>query len=367
VAPRSPTELRLAAIFQQLLGLTTISINDNFFDLGGHSLMAVKLMAAIEREFGRRLPLMRLFDSPTVERLAAILDTPAATNTEWDSLVPIRYSAGKPTLFLIHGAGGNVLLYRELAQAMGMDFSVYGFQSQGLDRRARPYRRVEDMAAHYVRELRAFQPEGPYHLGGYCMGGTIAYEMARVLRQDGAKVGLVALLDTYNMSTVKLISRRGRFSALRQKVGFHASNLAQLGGRDLAGYLAEKLRMAFEAGRSRITTSLNRLRPAASGTPEETGAEVFIQKINHVAGWEFVPRPFSGHITVFRPQKNYDFFPDPRMGWSELVRDELEIVEMPVNPHAMLIEPCATKLAAELRRRIQQKESAHPGSGTERR
>jgi hypothetical protein len=148
------------------------------------------------------------------------------------------------------------------------------------------------------------------------------------------------------------VEKGGRFSFLRQKVGFHLSNLSQLGTRELFGYIGEKLRMAEEAGKSRLAASLKSLKDAVNGAAEEAGAEAFIQEINHEAGWNFVPTPFAGRITVFRPRKNYDFFPDPQMGWTQVVGAGLEVVELPINPHAMLIEPFATRLAAELRTRI---------------
>jgi amino acid adenylation domain-containing protein len=354
IAPSTDGERGIAAIFESLLGVPVASVNDDFFDLGGHSLMAVKLMMSIERELGIRMPLSSLFQGASVAELACALGNYADEHDRWHSLVPINVQNNRPALFLVHGAGGNVLLYRQLARALAPDISVYGFQSQGLDRRGAPLKRVEDMAARYVRELRDFQPTGPYHIGGYCMGGSVAYEMARLLQKEDQTVGVVALLDTYNLSAAKRLSRgEGILVFLSQKLGFHVSNLKQLGAKDLFGYLTEKLRMADEAVRGKLAGKFNSIKDAVSAGIEEPGAEVFIQKINHEAGWEFVPQPFAGHISVFRPQKNYDHFPDPKMGWSELVGNGLEIVELPLNPHAMLIEPFAARLAWELKKRIE--------------
>ena len=353
VAPRTSLEERLAAIFGELLALPKVSVKDNFFDLGGHSLLAVRLMNRIEQQFGHRLPLARLFASSTVELLAVDLSTWTAGEQHWDTLVPIQPRAGKPVLFLVHGAGGNVLLYRELAQALGPEISVYGFQSLGLDRKARPLSRIEDMAAHYLQELRAFQPRGPYHLAGYCMGGSVSYEMARLLSDQGDQVALIGLLDTYNLSVVKdKGSRADRLSFLRQKIGFHLDNLTQMPAKDAVGYLAEKLRMAQEAGRGKIAARLKGIISAVSGAVEEQGAERFIQEINHQAAWDFVPMPSALALTAFSPQKNYDFFSDPNMGWSQVVGEHVEVVDIKANPHAMLIEPHVREVAAELKRRI---------------
>ena len=353
VAPRTVVEEGLAAIFGELLALPKVSVKDNFFDLGGHSLLAVRLMNRIEQQFGHRLPLARLFASSTVEHLAADLSTWTAGDQHWDTLVPIQPRAGKPVLFLVHGAGGNVLLYRELAQALGPEISVYGFQSLGLDRKARPLSRIEDMASRYLQELRAFQPVGPYHLAGYCMGGAVSYEMARLLSDQGERGGLIGLLDSYNLSAVKnKEARTGGFSFLRQKIGFHLQSLTQMAAKDAVGYLSEKLRMAQEAGRGKIASRLKGLMNAVSGAVEEQGAGHFIQEINHQAAQDFVPKPSHLTVTAFSPQKNYDFFPDPNMGWSQVVGDHVEVVNIKANPHAMLIEPHVRAVAAELKQRI---------------
>ena len=352
-APRNPTEVRLLATFQSVLGVPVASIHDNFFDLGGHSLLAVKLMNAIEREFGLRLALARLFDAPTVEKLAAVVANQPATDAHWDSLVPILPQKNRPVLYFVHGAGGNILLYREVAKALGPDISSYGFQSQGLDRKATPLLTVDAMAQHYVRELMAFQPSGPYHLTGYCMGGAVIYEMARLIIKAGGEIGLIALLDSYNLSMVKQMNHgAGRFSAIRQKFGFHVENLIHLGAKDIFSYLSEKFRMAEEAGKGKIAASFESLKSAIGGSADEPGAEVYIQEINHEAGWNFVPQALNAKLTIFSPRKNYDFFPDPNMGWFDLTGGRLEVIELPVNPHAMLLEPCATTLANELKKRV---------------
>src|SRR5207344_3097549 len=132
-------------------------------------------------------------------------------------LVPIHPQGSKARFFCVHGAGGNVLLYRDLARHLGEDHPFYGLQSQGLDGKASPLTTVEAMAEKYLREIRQFQPEGPYCLGGYCLGGTIAYEMAQLLRRDGQEVALVALLDTYNFTRME---RPRLFAYLWQKFEF---------------------------------------------------------------------------------------------------------------------------------------------------
>ncbi len=353
IAPRDPIETKLLSIFSQVLKTSDIGITDNFFEMGGHSLLAVRLVSKIEKEFGRRIPLAALFNSPDVERIANILRPRETAKSGWNSLVPILPDDTKPRIFLIHGAGGNLLIYRVLAKHLRSVFSIFGFQSQGLDGKSKAFTRVEEMAAYYVHELRAFQHTGPYYLAGYCMGGAVAYEMARLLRSEKQLIGLVAMLDSYNLNAARsLKSQSGKFSFLRQKIGFHFDNLGQLSARESFGYLSEKLRMAEEAGMKKVAACIDKIRNTIKGAEGEYSSETFIQKINHQAAWDYVPGPFDGKVTLFKPQKNYDFFPDPKMGWGKVVLEELEVLEIPVNPHAMLLEPYARTLAAALAKRI---------------
>ena len=242
------------------------------------------------------------------------------------------------------------MLYRELAEALASTVSVYGLQSQGLDHRSQRLTRIEEMAAHYVEEIQGFQSRGPYHLGGYCMGGAVAYEMARQLRQKGEEVGLVVLFDSYNLSTVKgPTDGVNHVSSWRQKIGFHLANLLQIGPRHLPSYFFEKFRMAREAALASGERQLRRTRSILDGSQS---AEVVIQKVNDDAVWRYVPQPFDGRLIIFRPQKNYDFMPDPHLGWGELVEGRIDLIQLPVNPHAMLIRPWVNTLAAELKRRL---------------
>jgi acyl carrier protein len=180
---RNETEKRLTKLWEELLGVAPIGTRKNYFDLGGNSLLAVRLFARIEREFHVNLPLATLFEAQTIEQLADVLDNKGEEG--WSPLVTIQPAGSRPPFFCIHGGGGSVLIYRALSQHLGADQPFYGLESQGLDGRRPLLTRIEDMAELYVKKLRRVQPHGPYFLGGYCMGGTVALEMAQRLTAQG--------------------------------------------------------------------------------------------------------------------------------------------------------------------------------------
>jgi amino acid adenylation domain-containing protein len=200
VGPRTNIEKLLADIWVEALMLTRVGIYDNFFELGGHSLIAVKVMTKIERLTGKRLPLASLFENPTIEKMAQLLDLDGRTIT-WDSLVPIKPRGNKMPLYIVHGAGLNVLLFNAVAMGLSADQPVYGLQAKGLNGIDEPCTKIEDMAAHYISAITRQNPGGPYALAGFSFGGIIAYEMARQLEAMGKEVKMLAVFDTYAYNT----------------------------------------------------------------------------------------------------------------------------------------------------------------------
>ena len=195
VAPRDTVELQLSLIWEEMLQVSPISITANFFELGGHSLLAVQLMAAIKQRFGQELPLALLFQESTIERLAVVLrqGTPEQADS---SVVGLQIAGTGAPLFFVHPAGGSAFCYTALAHYLGQDRPFYGLQTPGLNDNRELYTSVQSLAAHYVEAIRRIQPEGPYYLGGWCVGGIIAYEMACQLQMCGQEVAFLALLDS---------------------------------------------------------------------------------------------------------------------------------------------------------------------------
>lgn len=193
--PRDLLEWRLTQLWEQLFQRGNIGRDDNFFDLGGHSLLAARLAGQVETLLGRRVPIAAFFQAPTISQLAEMLRredwAPA-----WSSLVPLKPAGGQPPLFLIHGWGGDVFCFVDLARELNVDRSIFGVQAVGLDGRRPRHTTVEEMAAHYAAEILSVQPDGPYHLAGYSLGGWIAYAVAQELTRRGGRVAFLGLLDT---------------------------------------------------------------------------------------------------------------------------------------------------------------------------
>lgn len=195
-APRTETETIVASIWEDCLKLEKVDIFSDFFELGGHSIIAVRVMSLIEKKTGLRLPLSALMIYPTVEKLAEHM---GMDNKEmnWVSLVPIKPTGTKTPLYVIHGAGHNVLFFNSLARNLDEDQPIYGLQAKGLNGVDKPFDRIEDMAAHYISEIIKVNPEGPYAIAGYSVGGIIGFEMVKQLKAQGKTVKKLALFDSY--------------------------------------------------------------------------------------------------------------------------------------------------------------------------
>jgi len=218
MAPRTDVEKLVADVWSEFLEIKNIGIYDNFFELGGHSLIAVQVMTRIEKLTGKRLPLATLFENSTVEKLALMLEMDGKSIV-WDSLVPIKPSGNKMPLYIVHGAGLNVLLFNTLASGMDADQPVYGLQAKGLNGIDEPLSNIVDIAAHYNAAIMAQNPTGPYALAGYSFGGIIAFEMAKQLEEQGKQVKMLAMFDTYAYRSpyfdpwLKMQVKRGKFFA----------------------------------------------------------------------------------------------------------------------------------------------------------
>jgi thioesterase domain-containing protein/acyl carrier protein len=346
--PQTPLEKSLAGIFADVLQLKSFGIDDNFFDLGGHSLLAVRLFAQIEKKLGKRLPLATLFQAPTVSQLAAVIQkdwTP-----EWSSLVPIQSFGSKPPFFCVHALGGNVLEYYELGHQLGKKQPFYGLQSAGLDGKRAPHTRIEDMAAHYIKEMRELQPEGPYFIGGRSLGGMVAFEMAQQLRAQGEEIGLLALLDTYPSGYAKLLSDqktlRARFGRAASRTKAHLANLDSLSLKDKLSYLFAKLKFAPRKLKSQLWRQAHNSF-ANLGRPLPRALQD-IKELNSLAVREYLPRVYDGHVTLFWASSDLRASVDFVEGWRALAGGGIEVHEIPGTHLDIVKEPHVSELARKL-------------------
>ena len=323
VAATNFVEAQLVAMWEEILAKKPISVRDNFFDLGGHSLLAVRMMRRIEQAFKRKLPLTTLFEAPTIEQFAALLQ-----QEQWKpsqaSLVPIQPEGDRTPFFCIHGLGGTVLRFNALARAMGTDRPFYGLQAQGLEGDRDFHTRVEEMASFYIKEIRALQPEGPYNIGGYSLGGLIAFEMARQLQADGQEVGVLALLDTYpgKPKSNKLLLNTLLALPVREQVAYikHRSKRIRKG-----------IKRRFEA--------LFLPRPLKE-----------VRKVFAAAEEKFKPQVYFGSATWFRAtEKGLRGVDNPTDDWSKWVTGGVEVHEIVGDHGSILKEPDVRLLAESLR------------------
>lgn len=343
---QNDVEKVISNIWQELLGVEHVEKQDNFFDLGGSSLIAVSLFAKMEKLLGKRLPLATLFEAPTVEKLSNIIHRETG-HKPWSSLVEIRSHGSKPPLFLIHAAGGNVLNYRTLVSHLSKDQPVYGLQSQGLDGKQPFLAQVEDMAAKYIEEIQNVQPEGSYFLGGYCLGGTIAIEMAQQLRAQGHHVALVALLETYNWAKVHPISLSDNVYYFMQKIEFHRRNLLLLNSSEKVTFFKEKgfeLKRRSKLWYETIASKISRNKILIN---EHNLLLARLWAHNDRVAIDYLPKYYLGNLTLFLPAKQYARFDTPECLWYKQAED-VEIYELPLYPAGMLLEPFVRLLAKKL-------------------
>ena len=363
VPPCTPMEKELARIWAGLLDVDRVGIHDNFFELGGTSLTAVRMFAEIQSLSGRNLPLATLFQAPTIKQMVDVLKQ-AEESTQWHSLVAIQPRGSRPPFFCMHSVGGNVLYYRALASHLGPDQPFFALQQQGLEGKAPFHRRIEDMASHYLKEIRAFQPEGPYFLGGHSLGGLIAYEAALQLSAQGQRVALLALIDTFFPSRRDVAAEAtqdvsGAVSLLKT-IRFHLDNLMELEPRGALTYVGGRLKSVGEKLSHTLALALSPLHPRmrqqsprdSDPFPPEAYYPLFheIEKNNRQAMSAYVPRSYPGRVTIFLSEapQALGLLRSRRMP-ERLAAGGVETHKIPGDHTTILAEPHVRILAERLR------------------
>jgi thioesterase domain-containing protein/acyl carrier protein len=367
-APRDDVERQLASMWQTLLGVESIGIHENFFDVGGHSLIAVRLFSRIKKTYGVELSLAVLFEAPTIEAMARMIrealgltfkaeapredssvfpapdaSKPAVTTTatRFSPLVQIQAGQGSVPFFCVHGAGGNVLNFRDLARGLGPDQTFYGLQAQGVTG-GPPLETIEAMADLYLPEVRRAHPHGPYLLGGYSGGGVVAYEMAQRLRRDGENVGLLVFLDTFHPGTkARRPTFADRFERLLQEGPRYLQTQAKYKVQRHLDELSRELKMRFFA---------NQGLPLPLELRDMQLTRAFLE-----ASERYRPESYAGPVTLFRARRIAEVYKHvgPKLGWDDLTPN-LSIVEVPGDHDSLVLEPNVQFLTLHLKKALQE-------------
>jgi acyl transferase domain-containing protein/thioesterase domain-containing protein/D-arabinose 1-dehydrogenase-like Zn-dependent alcohol dehydrogenase/acyl carrier protein len=347
IAPRTEIEEKLVAIWQKFLGIAPIGVEDDFFEFGGDSLLAVQLTTYVRTQLQVELSTQALLNAPTIANFVKLLKHAETQNTpgsdEPKLLVEIKSGNPQhPSLVMIHPIGGYVFFYRELAQQLESEQPVYGIQAQGVDGKSTPLDQVEAMATQYIRQLQKHQPTGPYLLGGSSFGGMIAYEMAQQLKQQGEDIGLLVLIDTpgpEHMPTGHLnedVEVMAYILEVGNGIRISVDELRQMDEQTRWAWFVEK------TGGDETESS-------------QMQSQIFMDlfRANMQAMFAYQPQPWEGDAIFFRAMEQDAYnAKTPEKAWEPLIRGNLTIYSIPGNHITMNEQPHVKVLADYLQRAI---------------
>ena len=345
VAPRDSIESQLVKIWQSVLRIRTVGVTENFFELGGHSLLVAKLLAQIDRAFGKKLSMAAIFLAPTIQQQAATIRNGIAFSRS-SAVFPVQPAGSKSPLFCCGFHAGPVFL--PLARRLGSDQPLLSIDPTLLDASLlSTSQTMEDIGACLVKQIREIQPDGPYYLGGFCAGGLMAYEIARQLIEHGQEVDLLALFEPQTPADYNGHSSGFRMDSIGTKMRFHLQRLRQLDIGEARLYI-----------RDRTQTLLRYIRALSShalrGHPSRLRAGHLrnLEDILFVAYRNYRPQPFTGRMALFQASNRLPGSERDRQYWSELAAI-LEIHEIPGFSNWVLrffVEPNVQILAGKLGR-----------------
>ncbi|WP_257656783.1 non-ribosomal peptide synthetase [Parapedobacter lycopersici] len=326
-------EQKVLDIWASIFKTTDIQKDDDFFELGGHSLLALDVMLKIEKETGVKLPLASLFEHPTIERLAILLDN--EKTIKWDCLVPIKPDGKKNPLYIVHGAGLNVLLFNTLTAHLDKEQPIYGLQARGLNGEEEPFTSIPEMAAHYISEILSQNPTGPYALSGFSLGGLIAYEMAKQLLEMGKEVRMLAMFDTFSYETDKFlpwyIKYPKRFGTFSMKV-LHSFYLLAKDPKDTVAY-------KYTSIKRRVIRLYWKITGKSDDVIGFFGYLNKVDKINNEAVYNYVLEPIDLDIHVFRATIHRFYAKDFKyLGWKKFAKKGVKIYNIP-GEHNLIFAP----------------------------
>lgn len=356
VAPENVLESKLVEIWEEVLRKHPISATDNFFDLGGNSLLVAKLLLRIEQKMGKRLSLAHIFQAPSIRQLAATLEG-QDNFAHRAAVVPIQPRGSKPPLFWVRGGP----LFLPLADRLGPDQPLLGLHLPAPDASQLhvPYR-LEDIAAALVEHMRAVQPEGPYYLTGLCVNGVIAYEMARQLLAQGEKIALLVLFDAQNPAYYEDFSQESRAWLFRKRISFQLSNLRGNGISGFPGFLGDRL----TGIRRRLSVRYWRICHALNLHVKMERLED-LENIVHPASFVYRPKPYPGRVVFFQstdwPKGRYWDF---HASWDGMISGGLELHKIRGGHESMFYQSNVATLADKLQACLAEAQRNYPTTAT---
>lgn len=350
VAPRDQLEAQLAEIWSGVLGVEPIGVTDNFFELGGHSLLAGRMLHRVQAATGREISMQAFMAGPTVAQVAGVVRGDAKAEN-LNPLVPFRTAGSQHPIFWIHAGSGAVLQYGTLSRYLGTDQPFYGIRSPGLFGEQECLTTIDQMADRYIEVMQSVQPEGPYLLGGWSMGGVIAYEMARRLTAGGKEVRMVFLLDTFappaladGWTEEALEAKFMAGLALRLTDGF-----TRPGALDQSFWtmsLAEQRQYMVRRFRE------EGLLPQGVEHTHQIERWFDLNRSNEDAYTFYQPGPYHGRVLLCRAMEGFRAEQDPAEAWRRLGALALEVADVPGNHYTFVEEPHVKRLAEAIRLRL---------------
>ncbi len=348
---RCALEEKLARWWGEVLGVSGVGLHDEFFYLlGGDEEKALSLGQRIAQEIQVKVGLEDMQEASTISKMADLIEIRQSAG-EQNCIVPIRPHGNRKPLFVIHGVGGNVLGYAELARSLHPEQPVYGIQAQSLTSFGPTLIHLEAMAEYYIEQMKRVQPTGPFAFLGLCFGGLVAYEMAQQLVASGEDVQFVGLLDTRQpgfekeILTLRQIRRHTRKLSIRQWPSYVQTRLK-----------SRMLRLMY-----RRMNSGNQAKTAI--TLPDTMRQV--KDINLAASLRYVVRPYPGLVTLFRAEEDISYLPED-FHWRKYALSGVNIVQLPGDHGRILAEPSISVMAAAIEKSISRDHVIRPSAAAKR-
>jgi thioesterase domain-containing protein len=316
----------LSRIWRRVLRREHIGVSESFFDLGGDPWLAIELFLDIERVFGRNLSPLVIYQAPTIASLAILLEAPSLP--AFPKCVQLKPGSLEPAVFLIHGMGGNVLEFFDFVHYLQVPHTLYGLQARGTDGLEKPGSSIDEMAHFHLEAIKALQPQGPYILIGYSLGGLVALEMARHLVEAGESIALLVMIDSYPSLRYAPLTQRLR--VVSRRASHYASRILRSPGSKMISHA------------NRRSGRFDTLEGPAGFTPVRTSVGIpFTPEMRRVqeaavrALRDYKPRFYHGRIRFVRAATPLHFPDDPEQVWAKFT-DQFEVETVPGNHHELL-------------------------------